>query len=80
MALGIYCPKQQVGHNFFSKEQASFHFMAAVTIISDFGAQENKVSHCFHCSIQSLSLVQLHGTLWTVAYKGPCSQSYDFFQ
>ena len=23
--------------------------MAAVTISSDFGAQENKVSHCFHC-------------------------------
>ena len=27
----------------------SFNFMAAVTICSDFGAQENKVSHCFHC-------------------------------
>ena len=24
-------------------------FMAAVTIHSDFGAQENKVCHCFHC-------------------------------
>ena len=23
--------------------------MAAVTICSDYGAQENKVSHCFHC-------------------------------
>ena len=23
--------------------------MAAVTIFSDFGAQENKISHCFHC-------------------------------
>ena len=32
-----------------SKEQASFNFMAAVTICSDFEAQENKVSHCFHC-------------------------------
>ena len=32
-----------------SKEQASFDFMAAVTICSDFGAQGNKVSHCFHC-------------------------------
>ena len=28
---------------FSSKEQASFNFMAAVTICSDFGAQENKV-------------------------------------
>ena len=34
----------QVCHSFSSKEQASFNFMAAVTICSDFGAQENKVS------------------------------------
>ena len=27
----------------------SHHFMAAVTICSDFGAQGNKVCHCFHC-------------------------------
>ena len=39
----------QVGHNFSSKEQASFNFMAAVTICSDFGAQKNKASRCFHC-------------------------------
>ena len=25
------------------------NFMAAVTVHSDFGAQENKVCHCFHC-------------------------------
>ena len=25
------------------------NIMAAVTICSDFGAQENKISHCFHC-------------------------------
>ena len=25
------------------------NFMAAVTICSDFGAQKNKVSHCFYC-------------------------------
>ena len=31
------------------KRQASFNFMAAVTICSDFGAQENKLCHCFHC-------------------------------
>ena len=30
-----------VCHSFSSKEQASFNFMAAVTIHSDFGAQEN---------------------------------------
>ena len=32
-----------VGHNFSSKEQVSFNFMAAVTICSDFGAPQNKV-------------------------------------
>ena len=35
--------------SFSSKEQASFNFMAAVTICSDFGAPQNKISHCFHC-------------------------------
>ena len=29
-------------------EQVSFSFMAAVTIHNDFGAQENKICHCFH--------------------------------
>ena len=33
---------------FYSKEQASFNFMAAVTICSDFGASKNKVSHYSH--------------------------------
>ena len=36
-------------HSFFSKEQVCFNFMAAVTICSDFGAQEKKICHCFHC-------------------------------
>ena len=27
----------------------SFNFMASVTVCTDFGAQENKVSHCFRC-------------------------------
>ena len=35
----------QVCHSFSSKEQVSFNFMA-VTIRSDFGAQENKICHC----------------------------------
>ena len=39
----------RVGHNFSSKEQASFNFMAVVTICSDFVAPQNKVFHCFHC-------------------------------
>ena len=37
--------------SFSSKQQASFDFMAAVTIIcSDIGAQESKICHCFHFS------------------------------
>ena len=39
-----------IGQSLCSKEQASFNFMAAVTICTDSGAQESKVSHCFHCS------------------------------
>ena len=35
--------------NFSFKEQVSFNFLAAVTIYSDFGAQKDKVYHCFHC-------------------------------
>ena len=34
---------------FLPREQASFNFMTAVTICSDFGAQENKTCHHFHC-------------------------------
>ena len=37
------------GHCFSSEEQVSFNFMAAATTCSDFGAQENKACHCFHC-------------------------------
>ena len=33
--------------SFPSQVQASFNFMAAVTVCSDFGAQENKICHCF---------------------------------
>ena len=33
-----------VGYSFSSKEQASFNFMAAVTICSDFGAPKNSLS------------------------------------
>ena len=35
--------------DFFPKEWSSFTFKAAVTICSDFGAQENEICHCFHC-------------------------------
>ena len=41
----IYC---QICHSFPSKEQVFFNFTAAIIICSDFGAQENKICHCFH--------------------------------
>ena len=34
---------------FLPKSKRIFNSMAAVTVHSDFGAQENKVCHCFHC-------------------------------
>ena len=34
---------------FLPKSKHFFNVMAAVTIHSDFGAQENNVCHCFHC-------------------------------
>ena len=39
-----------VCHSFPSKDQVSLGFLAAVTVHSDFGAQENKICHCFHFS------------------------------
>ena len=39
-----------VFHSFSSKQQACYNLMAAVTISSDFGVQENKVCHSFHYS------------------------------
>ena len=36
--------------SFSSKEQVSFNYMSAVTIHSDFEAQEKKICHCFHFS------------------------------
>ena len=33
----------------FLPRSKRLNFMVAVTIHSDFGAQENEVCHCFHC-------------------------------
>ena len=33
---------------FVTEEQTSFNLMAAVTVSSDLGVQENKICHCFH--------------------------------
>ena len=37
-------------HIFSSTGQASFNFMASVTIHRDFGAQESNIRHCFYFS------------------------------
>ena len=37
-----------VCHSFPSKKQVSSNFMAAVTICSDFGTEEDKICYCFH--------------------------------
>ena len=46
------CQQSGVSFNtlsrFVTEEQASFNLMAAVTISSDLGVQENKIYHCFH--------------------------------
>ena len=34
---------------YLPRSKCFLNFMAAVTICSDFGAQENKVCYCFHC-------------------------------
>ena len=39
----------EIDQRLSSKEQTSFNFMDAATFWSDFEAQENKVSHSFHC-------------------------------
>ena len=41
------------------------NFMAAVTICSDFGAQENKVCHCFHCFPILLAMKWWDRMLWS---------------
>ena len=59
--------------SFSSKEQATFNFMAAVTIHSELGAQENKVCHCFHCFPIYLpwsdGLVAMILAFWMLSFK-----------
>ena len=72
-----------VGQNFFSKEQASFNFVTAVTNCSDFGVQENKVFHCFCCFLIYLSWSDrtryhdLH--FWMLSFKPAFSLSSFIF-
>ena len=61
----------------------SFHCMAAVTICSDSGAPENKVSHCFHCSPSICHEVMgpdaMIFVFWMLSYKPDFSLSYFIF-
>ena len=65
--------------SFSSKEQGPFNFMAVVTVCSDFEAQENKVSHCFHCfpsvchEVMGLEAMVL--VLWMLSFKPAFSLS-----
>ena len=68
--------------SFSSKEQASFNFMAAITICSDFGAQKNKVSYCFHCFPIYLPWndgTGCHDLSFLNVLSQPCSRSLPLF-
>ena len=63
----------EVCHIFSSKEQGSFNFIAVVTLFSNFGAQENKVCHCFHCSLslchEVMGLDAMIFVFWMLSFK-----------
>ena len=42
--------------------------MATITICSDFGAQENKVSHCFHCFHEVMGLDAMVFIFWMLHF------------
>ena len=53
--------------------------MAAVTLCSDFGAQENKICHCFHCSssvcLEMMGLDAMILVFWMLSFKPAFSVS-----
>ena len=65
----------------FLPRSKRLNFMAAVTICSGFGAQENKVCHCFHCF--PIYLPWMDGTgshdlnFWMLSFK-PCFSLSSF--
>ena len=64
--------------DFSSKDQVSFNSMAAVTICSDFGAQKNKVCHCFHCILIYLPWsngLEYDISFWMLSFKPTFSLS-----
>ena len=49
LQLNILKPKIISTSRQIKEEKVSFNLLAAVTIYSDFGPQENKACHCFQC-------------------------------
>ena len=75
----------EVCHSFYSKEQASFNFVAVVNIHSDFGAQENKVCHCSivspSISHEMMGLDAMIFIFWMLSFKSAFSlSSYTFIK
>ena len=66
-----------MGHNFPSKE--CLNFMAAITICSDFGDQENNISryfHCFHIYLPWSDKARCHEySFWMLSFKPTFSLS-----
>ena len=53
--------------------------MAAVTICNNFGAQENKVCHCFHSQVMGTDALML--VFWMLNFKPAFSlSSFNFFK
>ena len=64
---------------FSSKEQVAFNSVAVVTVYRDFGAQENKICHCFHffpfCLPCSVGLDIMILVVWMLNFKSVFSLS-----
>ena len=63
----------------FLRRSKWFHFKAVVTICSDFGVQENKVCHCFHCFLigchEVMELDAMILVFWMLSFKPAFSLS-----
>ena len=67
--------------SFSSKEQESSNFMTAITVCSDFGAQENKICHCFfHFPLSNwhevMGLDAMILVFWMLSFKPVHSSSF----